>query len=606
MANMPPTTFRVQALLLLANSALLLSAAPDGSDLYAKNCAACHEALSPPNSNHATLGAMGSEHIVYALTAGSMRVQGAHLSTAERASVAAFLTGKPVDLQPHAAAGLCPTAPPKDFSGPQWNGWGVDLENTRFQPADAAGLPASQIPKLKLKWAFAFPGAIGAYSQPVVAGGRVFIGSPGGMVYSLDAKTGCTYWSFEAGSGVRTAIAIGPGGIAYFGDLHSTVYALDAATGKQLWKTLVEDYPYSRVTGAPQLYDGRLYVPVASRDEWIAMDPGFECCKFRGSLVALDAETGRQIWKTYTIPEPAKPTGKTKTGTQLWGPSGVGVWSAPTIDAKRRLLYIGTGDAYSTPAPPTSDAILALDLSTGRIVWSHQFTEGDVFTGNCITAKPTSCPGTMGPDSDFGSSPILRTLPGGRSVLIAGQKSGVIHALDPDKDGQILWQARVGNGGMLGGIQWGPAADAGVVYAALSDIKLRPIAGGLLPDPKAGGGLFAIQLATGERLWSVLPPPEGCQKEHCSPAQSAAVTVIPGAVFSGSLDGHLRAYSTSDGKILWDYDTAREYDSVNQVPARGGSLDGAGPAIAGGMVFTNSGYGYFNAMPGNVLLAFAP
>ena len=595
-------TFRLQALLLLGSGALL-SAAPDGSDLYVKNCASCHEALSPPNQNHTVLGAMGSDHIVYALTSGSMRVQGSRLSVLERTAIAEYLTAKPVDVQKRAPAGLCTGDAPKSFSGPQWNGWGVDLENSRFQAADAAGLRADQVPNLKLKWAFAFPGAIGAYSQPVVAGGRVFVGSPGGVVYSLDAATGCTYWSFEAASGVRSAITIGPGGIAYFGDLHANAYALDAATGKLIWKTLVEEHPYARVTGAPKLYEGRLYVPVASRDEWISMDPSFECCKFRGSVVALDAKTGKQVWKTYTI-GPAKPTGKSKTGTQLWGPSGVGVWNSPTIDAKRKLLYVGTGDAYSSPAPPTSDAILALNLATGKIVWTRQITEGDVFNGNCITAKPTTCPDKMGPDSDFGSSPILRTLPSGRSVLLAGQKSGVVHALDPDKGGQILWQTRVGKGGMLGGIQWGPAADAEVVYAALSDINLTPGAGGLIPDPKAGGGLFAIQIATGEKLWSVLPPPDDCKKERCSPAQSAAVTVIPGAVFSGSIDGHLRAYATKDGKILWDFDTVREYEPVNKVAARGGSLDGAGPAIAGGMLFVNSGYGYFNAMPGNVLLAF--
>src|SRR5580704_657334 len=584
-------TLQLKAMLLLGSGALVFAAAPDGSDLYAKNCAICHEALAPPNQNHATLGAMGSEHIVYALSAGSMRVQGARLSGAERAAIAEFLTGKAVDVQKHAAAGLCSGAPPSSFAGPQWNGWGVDLENSRFQPANAAGLPASQIPKLKLKWAFAFPGAIGAYSQPVVAGGRVFIGSPGGMVYSLDAKTGCTYWSFEAGSGVRSAVTI-DAGIAYFGDLHSSVYALDAVNGKLIWKTLVEEHPYSRITGAPKLYEGRLYVPVASRDEWISMDPKFECCKFRGSVVALDSKTGKQIWKTYTIAQPAKPIGKSKTGTTLWGPSGVGVWGSPTIDAKRKVLYVGTGDAYSNPAPPTSDAILALDLANGKIVWTRQITEGDAFNGNCITAKPTTCPDKTGPDSDFGSSPILRTLPSGRRVLLAGQKSAVVHALDPDKNGQILWQTRIGAGGMLGGIQWGPAADAEVVYAALSDINLLPGPGGLVPDPKPGGGLFAIQIATGEKLWSAVPPPDDCKKEKCSPAQSAAVTVIPGAVFSGSIDGHLRAYSTKDGKILWDYDTAREYEAVNKVPARGGSLDGAGPAVAGGMVFANSGYGY--------------
>src|SRR5580658_4909024 len=204
-------TLRVKALLLLG-SALGLSAAPDGSDLYAKNCAICHEAISPPNQNHTVLGAMGAEHIVYALTSGPMRVQGARLSMSDRAAIAEYLSGKAVDSRKAAAAGLCQGAPPASFSGPEWNGWGVDLENSRFQPAGAAGLPADQVSILKLKWAFAFPAAIGAYSQPVVAGGRVFLGSASGAVYSLDAATGCTYWTFEAPAGVRSAITIGPGG----------------------------------------------------------------------------------------------------------------------------------------------------------------------------------------------------------------------------------------------------------------------------------------------------------------------------------------------------------------------------------------------------------
>jgi polyvinyl alcohol dehydrogenase (cytochrome) len=158
---------------------------------------------------------------------------------------------------------------------------------------------------------------------------------------------------------------------------------------------------------------------------------------------------------------------------------------------------------------------------------------------------------------------------------------------------------------MLGGIQWGPAADNETAYVALSDIGLIPAAEGVIPDPKAGGGIFAIQLSTGEKLWSALPPEGGCPTPRCSPAQSAAVSAIPGVVFSGSVDGHLRGYSTKDGKIIWDVDTVKDYETVNHVPAKGGSLDGPGPAIAGGILVVNSGYAYFNGIPGNVLLAFA-
>ena len=588
---------------LLAASVMIFAAPPDGADLYAKNCAICHETLTVIQ-NHLALKSMTPEYIVRVLSNGAMRTQAARLSKEERGAIAEYLTGKSLPPPVDPSVGRCPGPPPKSFSGPQWNGWGVDAENSRFQPADAAGLTAQQVPQLKLKWAFGFPGDFSAFAQPTIAGGRVFVGSPGGVVYSLDAATGCTYWRFEAASGVRNAVAIGPGNIAYFGDLHAAVYALDAATGSLLWKTSVEEHPAARVSGTPKLYEGRLYVPVASREEWLSADSRYECCKFRGSVVALDAKTGKQIWKTYTIAEPAKPQGKGKTGTQLWGPSGVGVWSSPTIDAKNKLLYVGTGDGYSDPPTPYSDSILALDLSTGKIVWAKQLTQGDVFNGNCIQAKQGTCPPDVGPDADFGSSPILRTLPSGRRVLIAGQKSGVVHALDPDKKGEILWQTRVGKGGMLGGIQWGPAADKDTAYVALSDIGLIPAPEGVIPDPKAGGGIFAIQLATGEKLWSALPPEEGCKTPRCSPAQSAAVTAIPGVVFSGSVDGHLRGYSTKDGKIVWDFDTVRDYETVNHVPAKGGSLDGPGPAIAGGILVVNSGYAYFNGLPGNVLLAF--
>jgi polyvinyl alcohol dehydrogenase (cytochrome) len=530
-----------------------------------------------------------------------MHAQGARLAAADRAAIAEYLTAKPLHAV-DTAAGRCTVEPPTNFSGAQWNGWGSGLDNSRFQPADAAGLTAGQVPNLKLKWAFGYPDNYSAFAQPIVAGGRVFVGSALGMVYSLDSASGCTYWTFDAGAGVRTAITIGPGNVAYFGDLRANAYALDAVTGKLLWKTTVDDHALSRITGSPALYEGKLYVPVASRSEWLAADSHYECCTFRGSVVALDAKTGKQIWKTYTIADRPKPIKKTKNGTQLWGPSGGGVWGSPTIDVKRNVLYIATGDNYSEPATAMSDAIVAMALDTGKIAWAHQITSGDVFNGGCGQRDTSICPDKPGPDFDFGSATILRTLSNGKRLLIAGQKSGVLHALDPDNEGRIVWQQKLGTGSILGGIQWGPAADPETAYAAISDIGFVPGPEGLQPDPKTGGGLFAIQLATGEKLWSALP--QECHTPRCSPAQSAAVTTIPGVVFSGSVDGHFRAYSSNDGKIIWDYDTVHDFETVNKIPARGGSLDGPGAAVAGGMLFVNSGYGYFFGMPGNVLLAF--
>jgi len=579
-----------------------------GASLYLRHCEACHEAGTLPYINRTVMKKMSAEYIVRSLTAGMMRKEAANLNAGEREAIAEYLTSRsvvkagPVEM----GRGRCSAAPQASFSGPSWNGWGVDLENSRFQSSPDSALKSEQVSSLQLKWAFGYSGNFAAYSQPTVAGSRVFVGSPLGLVYALDAETGCTYWTFQALGGVRGAITIGPDGVAYFGDTRANVYAVNGLTGKVIWQKQVDDHPLARVTASVKLHEGRLYFGVASREEWLSSSSRYECCTFRGSVVALNAKTGKQIWKTYTIPEPSRRTRKSVSGTQLYGPSGAGVWGSPTLDTKRQVLYVGTGDNYSEPATSHSDSIMAFDLKTGEIVWSRQLTSGDVFNGNCLQLDRPSCPEEPGPDFDFGASPVLRTLAGGERILIAGQKSGVVHGLDPDKKGEILWQTRVGKGGLLGGIQWGMAADSTAVYAAISDIALVAGPEGYQPDPKIGGGLHAVDLRTGKKLWSALPPAEGCKTPRCSPAQSSAVTAIPGAVFSTAEDGHIRAYSTKDGAILWDYNTLRSFDTVNQIPAHGGTMDGAGPAVAGGMLFVNSGYGFFYGASGNVLLAFAP
>jgi polyvinyl alcohol dehydrogenase (cytochrome) len=586
---------------------------PDGAALYRRHCAGCHDSGAGRAPSREALKRLSPERILVTLESGNMMFMGAKRTAPERRAITEFLAGKllgrePMETPPQSAFCSGKEPPWTDpLAGPRWNGWGADLANRRFQPAAQAGLRPSDVPRLRLKWAFGFPGDIVAYAQPAVAGGRVFVGSAGGRVYSLSATTGCIYWTLEAEAPVRTAISIGPTGsryAAYFGDLHANVYAADAATGELLWKTRVDEHSEARITGAPVLDGGRLFVPVASFEEVTAADPGYECCRFRGSVLALDAATGKIIWKTYTISDPPRPTRKNKSGTQLWGPSGVAVWSAPTIDRKRHALYAATGDSYSDPPAPTADAILALDTDSGKILWVRQMTAGDAFNLACPSPDKSNCPEANGPDFDFGSSPILVELSGGRRMLIAGQKSAVVYALDPDRVGEPLWHTRVGRGGTLGGIQWGPAADGDRAYVALSDIVRRVTPMGLELNPKSGGGLFALRLTNGEIDWSA--PPPGCgDRRPCSPAQSAAVTAIPGVVFSGSSDGHLRAYSTENGKIVWDFDTMREYQTVNGAAAHGGSLDGPGPVITGGMLYVNSGYGAMGGIPGNVLLAFS-
>jgi polyvinyl alcohol dehydrogenase (cytochrome) len=572
-----------------------------GGAVYQKYCAQCHDKGVGRAPQFLTLSLLTPERVLASLTTGKMAEQGKALTPAESRSVAMFVTGgKSFGSNEAAQQGACPEPAPafdKPFSGPYWNGWGVDASNRRMQPAEMAGLRADQVPQLKLKWAFGFPGASKAYAQPTVVGGRIFAGSDSGKVYSLDANTGCIYWIFKADMSVRSAISIGPLGakwVAYFGDQHAQAYAVDAATGALLWKVRVEEHPAAMITGAPALYEGRLYVPTSSYEEVTGASPKYECCKFRGAVTALDAATGKQIWKSYTIPEAPHPVRKNKQGTQLWGPSGAAVWSSPTIDPKKRAVYVTTGDSYSDPPAGTSDAFLAFDMDTGKLLWSRQLTAGDAYVVGCPAGD--NCPAATGPDFDFGCSPNLVDLPNGKRALVAGQKSGMVHAIDPDQQGEVLWSVRVGKGGPLGGVQWGNASDGQNVYVAVSD---------QLQDSKLAGSMWALKLETGERVWNT--PPPGCGgKPGCSPGQSAAVTVIPGVVFSGSLDGHLRAYAAGDGRIVWDVDTAVEYHAVNGVKAKGGSLDGPGPVVVGGTLYVNSGYAMFwGGMPGNMLLAFS-
>jgi polyvinyl alcohol dehydrogenase (cytochrome) len=573
--------------------------APDGAAIFARDCASCHDGAAGSRAPGPDLLRKRSpEAILAALTAGGMRPQGGHLSGAERRAVSEYLSGRTFGTDiTGATMGRCEAAAPSPgpASSPAWRGWSPSVANTRFQPAQQAGMTADQVPRLSLKWAFGFPDATSAWSQPTVASGRVFVGSQNGTVYSLDAKTGCIYWTFTAKSGVRTALALGPredtnGDAVYFGDTGANVYALDAATGHELWSRTLDEHPRARITGSPTLYQDRLYVPVSSIEETSAGQPGYECCTFRGSLNALDAKTGAVLWRTFMVPEP-RPAGKNAASVALWGPSGVGVWSAPTIDVRRGLVYAATGNTYSAPMQPTADAIVACDLKSGAVKWIKQFTAEDVF--GC-RAGSANCGEKAGPDFDLGTPAMLVALPDGRDVIVVGQKSGMTYAIDPDKEGASLWQYRAGEGSIWGGIQWGAAVDGDRAYFPVSDIRT--------PKP---GGLHAVWLTSGERAWHVPPLPLKCAAgTGCSAALISAPTLIPGVLFSGSNDGALRAHSTRDGSIIWEFDTNREFETLNGVHAGGGAIQGPGPTVVGGMLYLNSGYGDHAGRPGNVLLAF--
>jgi polyvinyl alcohol dehydrogenase (cytochrome) len=568
---------------------------------FTERCAGCHDTGKDGAPDRYTLNRRTPEEVLASMTTGPMSPHAEGLSEFERRVTAVYIGGRPLGASATGDASRmknrCESAPALDLSGgSSWNGWGVDAENSRFQTSP--GLAATDVPKLGLKWAFGFPFGNSAYGQPTVTGGRVFVGADTGFLYSLDARTGCIHWSFRADAGVRTAISIGGGTganrfLAYFGDVKGNVYAVDAETGSQVWKDHIDSHPVARVTGAPALVAGRLYVPLSSLEESGAGNPKYPCCTFRGGVVAYDALTGKRLWKSYTIPEAPVPLRKTSKGTQLWGPAGAGVWSSPTIDLKRRAVYVATGNGYTEPAVRTSDAVLAFDLDTGKALWTSQVMGNDAYVRDCpgkyrpqvpTENKSETCPDQLGPDMDFGQAPMLLTLPNGRDLLVVGQKDGHTWGLDPDRKGAIVWSRQIGLGfeGGGGGIMWGAASDRRRAYFAVTRTA-KPL------------GLTAVDITTGEIAWRASPAEGG----------AAPVTVIPGVVFFGSSTGTLHAYSTADGKGLWQFDTAREFETVNGVAAKGGTMSSAGPVVAGGMVFVTSGYSDLGGgVRGNVLLAF--
>lgn len=579
-----------------------------GFAVFQQHCMACHgnpefeRAPSP-----AALRAMTPERIYAALTSGVMKSVGDTLTEEDRRRVAESVAGQLLGSSQSGAASRMPNQCPanprlRSLSGTAWNGWGNGLENHRFQPTAAAGLTAATVPSLKLKWAFGYPGGTSAFGQPSVVAGRVFVGTDIGYVYSLDAATGCVYWSYRAQAGVRNAMTLGmikqkgrDRPAVFFGDLKATTYAIDAQDGREIWKTRVEDHFATRVTAAPALYQGRLYVPISAWEGFQARVLDYPCCSAVGSVSALDANTGAILWKTYTIAEPPHPTQKNSRGVQQWAPAGVPVWNTPTIDSRRHTLYVGTGDASTYPAPPTTDAILALELESGKVRWSHQVYRDDSFIVGCSGDGLTeNCPKVVGPDWDIPMSPMLATARHGRSLIIFGTKPGDILALDADKQGEVVWRVNPENDAPLGdspvdantgtrGPVWGAALDQRNAYMGSS-----------------AGGVAAVRIADGQRVWFTRL---NSTAEH-KVTHPAAVTALPGVLFAAGTDGMLWALSSEDGHALWSFETARAFDTVNAVPAHGGSIDSAGPTVAGGMLFVGSGYGVVLDTPGNVLLAF--
>lgn len=594
-----------------------------GAAVYEANCAACHDGAQEQTPSKAVLRSKSAAAILQALTTGVMQSMAAHLSTAEKGAVAAYLaaagekTGAVRMSEPDPAANMCKEKQGRFALRPDdWNGWSPDLANSRFHAK--AGLTAVQVPGLKPVWAFAYPGGR-ASGPPTVAGGRVFIGSSSGRVASLDAATGCTHWITEPASGIKSSILVGrietrdgPRHLAFYGDGYGVVHALNAETGARLWQVRADPSLNVGITGSVKLHDGTLYVPTMTANEGgKAKNAKFSCCRVRGSVVALDAATGDLRWRSYTIQETPRPFKVNAAGTQMYGPAGASVWSAPTLDPARGTVYVTTGQSRTDVPEDASDAVIAMNLVDGRRRWAMQAQARDVWLSGCEPPNPhPNCPAVLGPDVDFGSPPILSSI-AGKPMLFAAQKSGRVHALVADT-GKPVWRTELSQFATLPkgkvlrdrdhpGVVFGMGTDGKRLYAAVAD-----------PYRKAGYrpvGVVAMDLATGRILWRAAGEPvPSCAwgATGCTGAQRTAVTVIPGVVFAGAANGKIYAYDSNTGAKVWSFDTARRFDAVNGVAAQGGAVEGSAAIVAGGRLFVMSGYGSYGGGEGNALLAFAP
>lgn len=603
-----------RALLLLLLSSTLAGAGDNeaGQRVYLEHCAQCHEGGVAKAPHKMFLEMMAPDAIHASLTDGIMQAQAAMLDDEERVLVAEYLAK--TSLADFKAPALPPACSPEDaafdFAKPPPSlGWGKALDNNRYVDAATAGLDREAVRSLELKWAMAFPNALRARSQPGIGGGGLYVGSQDGTVYALNAKTGCLRWTFRASAEVRTAITVSPWRAGdeqaeptlYFGDLLARAYAVDAVTGELRWSVKVDDHPNATITGSPVLADDRVLVPISSLEVTSAADPAYACCTFRGAVMAIDAASGDVLWKQHTIETPPGKVGETAVGTDILAPSGAPIWNTPSVDVDAGLLFVGTGENYSSPAEGNSDAIMAMDLETGEKQWVWQATAGDAWNVACMLEDARyNCPEEDGPDFDFGASTMLVATKGG-TVLVAGQKSGEAFGIDPET-GELKWRNRLGRGGIQAGIHFGMAAMNGAVFVPISDFD-----DGQEHELPARPGMFALDAASGEVLWHYAHEDLCGDREFCDPGISAPASVTDAAVFAGGMDGLLRAYDPATGEVLWQFDSSREFEALGGAKGRGGSVGGsAGPVVYDGMLYQTSGYGIYFHMPGNVLLAFAP
>lgn len=612
----------------ISSSAQIPPANISGGEIYQQRCSVCHDHpqdVIPPKE---FLTSRTQEYIVNALTKGVMQAQAKGLSVEQINAVAHYLSsaskssgaGQPKLQEPDLHANPCNQSGPPIQLGGSWNGFSPGLDNARFQLKP--GFRVEDLPRLKPKWAWAYPGGVTG-GPPSIVGGRIFIGTAVGSVLSLDKETGCTYWATKPSERVRTPVVVGPWPedqrqpsapkrfLTYFGDRKAVVHAVNAETGDQMWETKVDESTFATISGGLTLYGRRLYVPVTSSEGSMGPRGDYSCCTFRGSMVALDAYTGKIAWKSYTISETPKPFKLNAAGTQMYGPAGAGIWSPPTVDPIRNVVYGATAESKTAFSVDTSDAMLAFDFKTGARIWATQATSNDNWIQGCEGANPgANCPDPLGPDADFATPGILYTSAGGKRLLIAGQKSGWVDAFDPDSGGKMVWRRNLAEGAKTpAGVILRDRAQPGVVFGLAAD-NLRIYAAVADPDKTAGHiplGVYALNPSDGKILWNTRGNPvPTCDwgAKGCTGAQRTAVTAIPGAVFAGSSNGHIRAYASENGKVLWDFDTAQQYRAVNGVEAVGGSIEGVATAVADGALLVTSGTATYGGGRGDALIAF--
>ncbi len=590
-------------------------AAHPGKAIYERTCSACHnnpEATRAPGL--ASLRLMRRPSLEYTLTVGYMRTQAKGLSAEERNTLMDWLTLGQADFTSWVSTAKCKGDAIKISASAKTAAptWGVNLHNTRMQTATETGLKKEDFAKLELLWSAAFPQTPTMRSQPVVVGNTLFVvASDAGRMYALDANTGCAKWQYENPGPLRSSISYGEISsgkpVIVAGDATGSVVAVDALTGKPVWRTDVRLHEANRVTGTPVIFKGRVYAPLSATEINHAVDESYECCKAQGAVIGLDLKTGKRVWIGRTMDEPRQ-TQKSRVGTQMWGPSGAPIWNTPAIDEKRNLLYVGTGEQNSIPFVDTTDAIIAFDLDTGQRRWVFQATARDLWHYAC--PRGANCFGAetgITVDHDFGGSVVIASRADGRDILLSGQKSGAIWALDPDT-GKLIWTNRLSKGGANGGVHWGIATDGKRVFAPMND-NTKPSD----EFPTAGVALHALDIETGRIAWTTRGAGDcsGDRKERYASCEtrfgfSPAPLVVDGAVLQGSVDGILRVFDAETGGELWRYDTMRKFETVNGVPGNGGAVDSSPYVAANGMLYVVSGYARFGESPGNVLLAFRP